>query len=188
MRDFEPGNILEQVPETNKLMRIREALMSLRGPMGNMPAFRKALEAVSYTHLDVYKRQALFHAISNLLHLGRLRAGGSGVLQLTFAAVSFHCTLFRLSDSHDFSSVLARPSLIPCYFHVFHLGRLRGGRQRGPVRGCAPPRPPLHSPRTTPGAFHIPSPNEGCAAPAAGASSLRSAISLRAAQCQQRIG
>lgn len=46
MRDFEPGNILEQVPETNKLMRIREALMSLRGPMGNMPAFRKALEDV----------------------------------------------------------------------------------------------------------------------------------------------
>ncbi len=46
MRDFEPGNILEQVPQTNKLLRIREALVSLRGPMGNMPAFRKALEEV----------------------------------------------------------------------------------------------------------------------------------------------
>ena len=38
-----------------------------------------------------------------------------------------------------------------------HLGCLRGVRfrlpgvgQRGPVRGCAPPRPPLHSPRNTP--------------------------------------
>ncbi len=37
------------------------------------------------------------------------------------------------------------------------LGRLRGVRfrlpgagQRGPVRGCAPPWPPLHSPRNTP--------------------------------------
>ncbi|MDL2274715.1 type VI secretion system contractile sheath small subunit [Desulfosarcina sp. OttesenSCG-928-G10] len=44
MKDFEPGNFLEQIPETNKLMRIREALMALRGPMGNMPAFRNALQ------------------------------------------------------------------------------------------------------------------------------------------------
>ncbi len=44
MRDFEPGQLLEQIPETNKLLRIREALVSLRGPMGNMPAFRKAIE------------------------------------------------------------------------------------------------------------------------------------------------
>jgi len=46
MRDFEPGNIVEQIPETQKLMRIREALVSLKGPMGNMPAFRQALEDV----------------------------------------------------------------------------------------------------------------------------------------------
>jgi type VI secretion system protein ImpB len=46
MRDFEPGSFLEQIPETNKLMRIREALMALRGPMGNMPAFRTALQEV----------------------------------------------------------------------------------------------------------------------------------------------
>ena len=45
MRDFEPGNVLEQIPATNKLLEIREALVSLRGPMGNMPAFRKAIEA-----------------------------------------------------------------------------------------------------------------------------------------------
>jgi type VI secretion system protein ImpB len=46
MRDFEPGSILEQIPETNKLLRIREALLALRGPMGNMPAFRAALNEV----------------------------------------------------------------------------------------------------------------------------------------------
>ena len=46
MRDFEPCAILEQIPETSKLLRIREALVALRGPMGNMPAFRKALDDV----------------------------------------------------------------------------------------------------------------------------------------------
>ena len=38
--------------------------------------------------------------------------------------------------------------------HCLGLGRLRGGRQRGPVRGFAPPRPPLHSPRSTPEVFN----------------------------------
>lgn len=46
MRDFEPGNLVEQIPSTNKLMRIREALSALKGPMGNMPAFRSAIEGV----------------------------------------------------------------------------------------------------------------------------------------------
>jgi len=50
MRDFEPGSIVEQVPETQKLMRIRESLVSLKGPMGNMPAFRQALENVLQDH------------------------------------------------------------------------------------------------------------------------------------------
>lgn len=46
MRDFEPGDIVGQIPETRKLMQIREALVSLKGPMGNMPAFRKSLEEI----------------------------------------------------------------------------------------------------------------------------------------------
>ena len=76
-----------------------------------------------------------------------------------------------------------------------------GGADGGLLGAAAPPRPPLHSPRTTPlglspistptdlplGAFHTPSFREGCAAFASGASSLRSAISLRAAQCQRRL-
>jgi type VI secretion system protein ImpB len=61
MKDFEPGNILEQIPETNKLMRIRDALVSLRGPMGNMPAFRKALE-------DVLKDPRQREAVQKELH------------------------------------------------------------------------------------------------------------------------
>jgi type VI secretion system protein ImpB len=46
MRDFEPAGIAEQVPEMRKLLRLRDALVSLKGPMGNIPAFRKAIEEV----------------------------------------------------------------------------------------------------------------------------------------------
>ncbi|MCW0186487.1 type VI secretion system contractile sheath small subunit [Campylobacter lari] len=43
MKDFSPDNIVQQVPELNKLMCLREALMALKGPMGNIPNFRKAV-------------------------------------------------------------------------------------------------------------------------------------------------
>lgn len=44
MRDFEPEGIARQVPEVSKLLALREALVSLKGPLGNIPAFRKAIE------------------------------------------------------------------------------------------------------------------------------------------------
>jgi type VI secretion system protein ImpB len=46
MRDFEPAGIAGQVPEMRRLLQLREALVSLKGPMGNIPAFRKAIEEV----------------------------------------------------------------------------------------------------------------------------------------------
>lgn len=47
MKDFTPDSIANQVPELNKLLKLREALMALKGPMGNIPDFRKAvLEAL----------------------------------------------------------------------------------------------------------------------------------------------
>jgi len=46
MRDFEPGNLINQIPETKKLYQIREALVSLKGPMGNIPAFRQTLDTI----------------------------------------------------------------------------------------------------------------------------------------------
>ena len=48
MKDFTPENIVDQVDEMKKLKELRNALMSLKGPLGNIPAFRKAIsEAVN---------------------------------------------------------------------------------------------------------------------------------------------
>ena len=44
MKDFNPASLVEQVPELHKLMALREALMALKGPLGNTPSFRKAIE------------------------------------------------------------------------------------------------------------------------------------------------
>lgn len=46
MKDFNPANLVEQVPELKKLMELRDALVALKGPLGNAPAFRKAIESV----------------------------------------------------------------------------------------------------------------------------------------------
>lgn len=46
MQDFNPASLVEQVPELKKLMELREALVALKGPLGNAPAFRKAIENV----------------------------------------------------------------------------------------------------------------------------------------------
>lgn len=43
LQDFEPDAIVQKVPELKKLAELREALTALKGPLGNMPAFRKAL-------------------------------------------------------------------------------------------------------------------------------------------------
>ena len=46
MKDFNPAAVVDQVPELKKLMELREALVALKGPLGNAPAFRKAIESV----------------------------------------------------------------------------------------------------------------------------------------------
>jgi len=44
LRDFEPDSIVNQVPELKKLIELREALVALKGPLGNLPAFRRHLQ------------------------------------------------------------------------------------------------------------------------------------------------
>ncbi len=46
MRDFGPDAVCQQVPELKALVELRDALTVLKGPLGNVPAFRKRLQAV----------------------------------------------------------------------------------------------------------------------------------------------
>jgi type VI secretion system protein ImpB len=46
MKDFSPAQIAEQTPELASLMELRRALQALKGPLGNVPAFRKTIQAI----------------------------------------------------------------------------------------------------------------------------------------------
>ena len=44
LKDFEPDAIVKNVPELAKMMELREALKALKGPLSNVPDFRKKLQ------------------------------------------------------------------------------------------------------------------------------------------------
>jgi type VI secretion system protein ImpB len=44
--DFSPDAVAEQVPELKKLLELRAALTALKGPLGNVPAFRKKIQSL----------------------------------------------------------------------------------------------------------------------------------------------
>jgi type VI secretion system protein ImpB len=46
LKDFEPEQVANAVPEVRKLLELRTALTSLKGPLGNMPNFRRAIERI----------------------------------------------------------------------------------------------------------------------------------------------
>jgi type VI secretion system protein ImpB len=46
MKDFEPEQVVNQVPDLKKLLELRTALTALRGPLGNIPNFRKKLAQI----------------------------------------------------------------------------------------------------------------------------------------------
>lgn len=59
--DFSPDSVARQVPELNKLLELREALTALKGPLGNLPAFRAQLQAMLE---DEASREQLLREIS----------------------------------------------------------------------------------------------------------------------------
>jgi type VI secretion system protein ImpB len=46
LADFTPDGIAAQVPELQKLLELRQALIALKGPLGNVPAFRKKIQSL----------------------------------------------------------------------------------------------------------------------------------------------
>ncbi len=46
IKDFDPDAIIDKVPELKKLVDLREALTALKGPLGNVPAFRKKIQSM----------------------------------------------------------------------------------------------------------------------------------------------
>ncbi|MBI4565361.1 MAG: type VI secretion system contractile sheath small subunit [Planctomycetes bacterium] len=46
MKDFEPESVVNQVPELKKLLELRQALNALKGPLGNLPEFRKKMQSI----------------------------------------------------------------------------------------------------------------------------------------------
>jgi type VI secretion system protein ImpB len=69
MKDFTPEGVLQQVPELQQLMDLRNALTALKSPLGNVPGFRKKLQAMLQ---DPAQRDKL------LAELGLNKDGSSG--------------------------------------------------------------------------------------------------------------
>lgn len=44
LKDFEPDAIVRNIPELAKLMELRDALKALKGPLANVPEFRKKVQ------------------------------------------------------------------------------------------------------------------------------------------------
>lgn len=48
--DFGPEAVVNQVPELRRLIELRSALNALKGPLGNIPAFRKKIQGLLGDH------------------------------------------------------------------------------------------------------------------------------------------
>jgi type VI secretion system protein ImpB len=71
MHDFTPEGVLNQVPELQKLMELRNALTALKSPLGNKPEFRKQLQKLLE---DADSRSKLMAELG----LGGSGSGGDG--------------------------------------------------------------------------------------------------------------
>ncbi|WP_323117728.1 type VI secretion system contractile sheath small subunit [Burkholderia alba] len=46
VQDFSPDAIVDKVPELKQLVALRDALKALKGPLGNIPGFRKRIQEI----------------------------------------------------------------------------------------------------------------------------------------------
>ena len=69
LRDFEPQQIARNMPELAKLLQLREDLTALKGPLANITAFRKKIEALLQ---DESQRDRIIKELG----LGEEREGG----------------------------------------------------------------------------------------------------------------
>ncbi|WP_028583993.1 type VI secretion system contractile sheath small subunit [Desulfogranum mediterraneum] len=46
LHDFDPDAIIKKIPELNKLLELREALKAVKGPLGNIPDFKKKVSSL----------------------------------------------------------------------------------------------------------------------------------------------
>ncbi len=46
LSDFDPGNVIDSVPELKRMLEVREALKALKGPLGNVPAMRRKIQEI----------------------------------------------------------------------------------------------------------------------------------------------
>jgi type VI secretion system protein ImpB len=44
LSDFGPESVAQQVPELKRLLELRTALTALKGPLGNVPTFKKKIQ------------------------------------------------------------------------------------------------------------------------------------------------
>ncbi|WP_297323358.1 type VI secretion system contractile sheath small subunit [uncultured Bartonella sp.] len=44
--DFSPDSVAKQIPETRKLLELRDVFNALKGPLGNIPSFRHAIQSI----------------------------------------------------------------------------------------------------------------------------------------------
>jgi type VI secretion system protein ImpB len=71
LKDFEPQAVAHQVPELAKLLELRDALTALKGPLANVPAFRRKIE-------ELLKDESQRERIMKELGLGESGESGSG--------------------------------------------------------------------------------------------------------------
>jgi type VI secretion system protein ImpB len=46
LSDFGPDAVAQQVPELKKLLELRQAITALKGPLGNIPAFKRKISSL----------------------------------------------------------------------------------------------------------------------------------------------